>query len=105
VRRPNSLRPQGILNIAVALLDGYAKSLPLYQDLNRSYNLKEKTRIDSSKGKGRELTRRATERKQSYKHKGSSKVWRCLNPATDSGEIKPIEAKPWVVKRVSFKEP
>ncbi|KAF3322210.1 C2 domain-containing protein [Carex littledalei] len=107
VRRPSSLRPQGILNIAVSLLDGYAKSLPLYQDLNRSYNVREKTRIDSSKEKGRDAAKRRTERKQSYKHKGSSKGWRCLNPATDSGEIqiKPIDAKPWVVKRVSFKEP
>ncbi|KAK8950769.1 hypothetical protein KSP39_PZI004262 [Platanthera zijinensis] len=33
VRRPFSLRPQGILNIGLALIDAYARSLPLYADL------------------------------------------------------------------------
>jgi hypothetical protein len=73
----------------VSLLDGYAKSIPLYdQDLNRLYNLKEKTRIDSSKVKGRELIRRATERKQSYKYKGSFKVGVALKPCNRVGRHK-----------------
>ncbi|KAK8934675.1 hypothetical protein KSP39_PZI014544 [Platanthera zijinensis] len=34
VRRPTSLRPQGILNIGVALADSYVCSLPLYRNLH-----------------------------------------------------------------------
>nr|CAD1836075.1 unnamed protein product [Ananas comosus var. bracteatus] len=33
VRRPLTLRPQGILNLSVSLLDAYARSLPLFADL------------------------------------------------------------------------
>ncbi|KAG0454218.1 hypothetical protein HPP92_025522 [Vanilla planifolia] len=33
VRRPASLRPQGILNMGVALVDGYMRGVPLYADM------------------------------------------------------------------------
>ncbi|PKA52104.1 hypothetical protein AXF42_Ash014041 [Apostasia shenzhenica] len=36
IRRPTSLRPQGILNIGIALIDAYVRSLPLYADLGDS---------------------------------------------------------------------
>lgn len=36
IRRPASLRPQGILNIGVALIDAYVRSLPIYADLGAS---------------------------------------------------------------------
>lgn len=36
IRRPNSLRPQGILNVGVALIDAYVRSLPIYADLGAS---------------------------------------------------------------------
>ncbi|KAH0451539.1 hypothetical protein IEQ34_018838 [Dendrobium chrysotoxum] len=36
IRRPSSLRPQGILNIGVALIDAYVRSLPIYADLGAS---------------------------------------------------------------------
>ncbi|XP_008796382.1 uncharacterized protein LOC103711856 [Phoenix dactylifera] len=40
VRRPNSLRPQGILNVGIALLDGLAyvdRMVPLHDDIGEPY--------------------------------------------------------------------
>ncbi|KAG0491716.1 hypothetical protein HPP92_005114 [Vanilla planifolia] len=36
VRRPATLLPQGILNLGIALIDAYVRSLPLYADLGAS---------------------------------------------------------------------
>ncbi|CAL9101910.1 unnamed protein product [Musa acuminata var. zebrina] len=51
VRRPSSLRPHGILNLGVAILDSFAKNMPLYYDLNSKSAFAYKDLIGAKRGK------------------------------------------------------
>ncbi|XP_072986169.1 uncharacterized protein [Typha latifolia] len=99
VRRPNSLRPQGILNVSITLIDNHARSLPLYAELSpatRKANAKTKAKAKSKRTRDPVMDREGVEIEEKLER------WRKelpLSSVREKGKVKVVEEGEKVWKR------